>query len=314
MKSYYRIMAGRQSMHSVECFKGSFIGAGFLKDINLMGKLVDDYRQFNKWFIPELQRRHPEKTKVASGLAGGMTHTICKGMKPGDVVLIPDGSGEYWVGDVVSDYEYVEGGVLPHRRRINWYSTTISRSDMSDALKNSSGSIGTVSNLTKYADEIELLLKGSGGVRVIATDESIEDPAVFALEKHLEDFLVKNWSHTLLGKEYDLYTVEGEMIGQQYPSDTGPIDLLAISKNSDTLLVVELKKGRASDVVVGQIQRYMGYVKDELAEDGQSVKGCIIALEDDLRLQRALSVTQGIDFYRYQIDFKLISDECVKGV
>ena len=42
------------------------------------------------------------------------------------------------------------------------------------------------------------------------------------------------------------------------------------------------------DVVVGQIQRYMGYVVEELAEEGQSVKGIIIALEDDLRIQRAL--------------------------
>ena len=70
------------------------------------------------------------------------------------------------------------------------------------------------------------------------------------------------------------------------------------------LLVVELKKGRASDVVVGQIQRYMGYVLGELAEESQSVKGVIIALEDDLRLRRALKVTHNIDFYRYEVSFK----------
>lgn len=63
-----------------------------------------------------------------------------------------------------------------------------------------------------------------------------------------------------------------------YPSDTGPIDILAISKDGKELLIVELKKGRASDVLVGQIQRYMGYVLDELAEENQTVKGVIIAL------------------------------------
>jgi restriction system protein len=67
-----------------------------------------------------------------------------------------------------------------------------------------------------------------------------------------------------------------------------------------------LKKGRASDAVVGQLQRYMGYVLDELAEDGQAVRGCIIALEDDLRLRRALRATSNIDFYRYEVSFKLI--------
>lgn len=57
---------------------------------------------------------------------------------------------------------------------------------------------------------------------------------------------------------------------------------------------------------VGQIQRYMGYVKDELAEADQQVKGVIIALEDDLRIRRALSVAQNIEFYRYQLSFRLI--------
>ena len=44
------------------------------------------------------------------------------------------------------------------------------------------------------------------------------------------------------------------------------MDILAISKDKSELLVVELKKGRASDVVVGQIQRYMGFAQYELAE------------------------------------------------
>ena len=79
------------------------------------------------------------------------------------------------------------------------------------------------------------------------------------------------------------------MIGQQYRSDTGPIDILAVSKDNKEILVVELKKGRASDAVIGQIQRYMGFVNEELLEDGQSVKGIIIALEDDLKLKRALN-------------------------
>jgi len=69
--------------------------------------------------------------------------------------------------------------------------------------------------------------------------------------------------------------------------------------------VLELKKGRASDVVVGQLLRYMGYVKEELAEEGQHVKGIIIAMEDDPRIRRALAVVPDIDFYRYQISFKL---------
>lgn len=70
-------------------------------------------------------------------------------------------------------------------------------------------------------------------------------------------------------------------------------------------VVIELKKGRASDAVVGQIQRYMGFVQETLAQNGEKVRGAIVASEDHLNIRRALQVTQNIDFYRYQVTFKL---------
>jgi restriction system protein len=103
--------------------------------------------------------------------------------------------------------------------------------------------------------------------------------------------LVQNWKQTELGKDFDIFEEDGELVGQQYQSDTGPMDILAIKKDKSQLLVVELKKGRASDAVVGQVLRYMGYVKQELAEPNQSVKGVIIALDDDTRIRRALAMT-----------------------
>ena len=165
-----------------------------------------------------------------------------------------------------------------------------------------------MSDISKYAEEIERLIAGNSPPTLISTDQTVEDPAIFALEKQLEDFLVQNWKQTELGKNYDIYEEDGELVGQQYQSDTGPIDILSISKDKKELLVVELKKGRASDSVVGQIQRYMGYVQEELAEEGQEVKGVIIALEDDLKIRRALSVTRNIEFYRYQVSFRLFKN------
>ena len=303
--SYYRIFAGAKNMFSALCIKQGFIGGDWSIEHDLSTTLPDDWRLFNHQFIPVFLASHPNKTKVAAGLACGMLHTICKGMQQGDVVLCPDGNGLYSVGEVISGYFYVAGEPLPHRRKVNWFSRGISKEEMSQPLKNSVGSIGTVSNISKYAEELESLLDGKQPSALIHTDETVEDPNVFALEKHLEEFLIANWVSTDLGKEFDIYSEEGELVGQQYPSDTGPIDILAISKDKKTLLVVELKRGRASDSVVGQIQRYMGYVKDELCEPNQTVKGVIIALDDDLRLRRALSVAQNIEFFRYQVSFKL---------
>jgi restriction system protein len=305
-RSYYRIMLGAKSSFAEECYKDCWIGSGGW-DISedLTDKLPDNWRDFNAEFIPIFLEVNPEKSRIAAGLACGMLYTICKGIQKDDIVLCPNGKGEYWAGTIVSDYVFAPGHSFSHRRRVEWFPKSIARSEMSEALQRSTGSIGTVSNISKHAEEIKGFLEGNSPPTLIATDELVEDPSVFALEKHLEDFLVQNWCTTELGNNYNIFEEEGEVAGQQYPTDTGPIDILAISKDGKELLVVELKKGRASDAVVGQIQRYMGYVMDELAEPGQRVRGCIIALEDDLRLQRALRATTNIDFYRYQVSFKL---------
>jgi len=304
--NYYRIMPGPKSIYFEECYKDNFIGTDFDIHIDLSNKFPDNLRDFNKEFIPIWLENNPDKeSKVSAGLACGMLWTVSYGMKQSDVVLCPDGSGNYIVGAVVGDYTFKPDSVLPHRRPVKWYSNVIVKSSMSKALQNSAGSIGTVSNITKYAAELGELISGNTPPSIVATDESIEDPSTFALEKHLEDFLVQNWGQTELGRDYDIFKENGELIGQQYPSDTGPIDILAINKDKKSLLVIELKRGRASDGVVGQIQRYMGYVKEELAEDGQEVYGAIIALEDDLRIQRALSVTKNISFYTYRVEFSL---------
>lgn len=295
-------------MFAQTCKSGQFIGVDFLLDLDLTGRLPEKWQDFNKEFIPIFLDSKPGKSKIAAGLACGAMHTVAKGIQIGDIIVSPDGNGSYLVGEIKGDYYFRPGEILPHRRSVKWYPNLINRSNMSQTLRNATGSVGTVSNLSKYATEIEHLIEPPAQRAIVASDPTIEDPTVFALEKHLEDFLVHNWPQTSLGQRYEIYEEEGEIVGQQYPSDTGPIDILAISKDKTELLVVELKKGRASDVVVGQIQRYMGYVLEELAEESQTVKGAIIALEDDLRIRRALKVAQNIEFYRYQVSFQLLKD------
>jgi restriction system protein len=308
MKNYFRVILGAKSIYAKECYEGNFIGAHYGINQDLTKELPENWRDFNAKFRDIWLQSHPHKTKVAAGLACGMLWTVCKGIKKEDVVICPDGQGSYYVGEVISDYIYQPITNLIHRRSVKWFSVFIERSAMSQELKNSTGSTGTTANISQYADEIEKLIGNVKPPTIVSNDATVEDPSVFALEKHLEDFLVQNWKQTELGKNYDIYEEDGELVGQQYPSDTGPIDILAVSRDKKTLLVVELKKGRVSDNVVGQIQRYMGYVKEELAESNQEVKGIIIALEDDTRIKRALSVTNNIEFYRYQVSFKLFKN------
>lgn len=299
-------MAGRKSVHAEQCFKEGFIGVDYGMDIDLTERLPKNWKDFNKEFIPHYLERFPGKSKIAAGLSCGFIWTLSKKLVEGDIVITPNGSGRYHVGEITGPYQYAKGQVLPHRRPVHWFSEPFDRSDMSEALQRSTNSTGTCCDITSYATELEKLIGRQSAPSLIATDSDVEDATVFALEKHLEDFLVRNWACTELGKSYYIYTVDGETVGQQFPSDTGPIDILALSKDQKEILIIELKRGRASDVVVGQIQRYMGYVIDELAEPDQTVKGVIIALEDDLKLRRALRASSNIEFYRYQVSFKLI--------
>jgi restriction system protein len=305
-KSYRRVMLGRKSMHAPECFAGNFIGAGFGIQEDLADHLPDSWREFNKEYVPKWMALHPGKSKISAGLSCGALWVVCKGLKFGDIVLCPDGAGSYRVGEIAGDYHYVPGGNLPHRRTVRWLDVSIRRDEMSEALRNSTGSIGTVSEVTAYADEIDRLIGAAAAPTIIATDSSIEDPAAFAMEAHLEHFLVANWGQTVFGQDFTIFEEDGEQVGKQYETDAGRIDILAISKDKKRLLVIELKRGRTSDVVVGQLLRYMGYAKEELAEPGQTVEGVIIGLEEDQKLRWAIAPVPSIRFYRYQISFKLI--------
>ena len=304
MTRYFRVMLGRGSKYSDGCVAGGFIGVDFELHVDLTDRLPDSWREFNKGFIPIFLEGHPGKSKIAAGLACGMTWTLAKGMQSGDVVVSPMGDGNYRFGEVVGGYQYAKDQILFHRRPVVWSPMTLSTEEFSEPLRKAMGSMGTISEVTQYADELQRLLNGSEFQNELQVDSTVEEPSVFVLEKYLEEFLVSNWESTELGRKYDIYQDENGT-GQQFQTDSGRIDILAISKDGKELLVVELKKGRASDAVVGQITRYMGYVTTQLAGHDQTVRGVIVALEDDQRLRHSLVIVPGIDFYRYEVSFKL---------
>ena len=285
--------------------KNDFVGVSYGLDIDISHNLLPNWKDFNRIYIDEVINRSNEpKSRVAAGLNCGVIWTLSKGLEINDVLMCQDKEKNYHFCKITSEYFYSHE-VPHHRRKIEWIDRKVSAEEFSSDLRKSINAQNTLTNLSKYRDELESLISGNSESKIISKDPDVEEPSEFALEEHLEEFLIKNWKSTILGRDYDLYVEEGEVVGQQYPSDTGPIDILALSKDKTTILVIELKKGRVSDKVVGQIQRYMGYVKDELCEANQKVKGIIIGLEDDKRIKRALSVTSNIEFYRYRLNFKL---------
>jgi hypothetical protein len=129
----------------------------------------------------------------------------------------------------------------------------------------------------------------------------------FPLEKYLEEFIEGNFDKIDFGAKLVLYQDE-ETSGRQYRTSIGYIDLLAIDRDNEKFVVVELKKGRSSDQVVGQILRYMGWVKENLTVDEYrkySVRGIIISREKDDNLEYALRMVPNLNVYSYSVSFTL---------
>ena len=137
-----------------------------------------------------------------------------------------------------------------------------------------------------------------------------QDQPTFGLEKHLQEFLRDNWQHTELGAEWSIYEEPGQPdLGYEYPCGVGRIDILARHRRDSKWLVLELKRNQTSDDTVGQILRYMGWVKSRLATDDESVEGMIIASDGDDRLRYALEVVPNVRLMRYRVNFQLIEPE-----
>ncbi|MSQ17477.1 MAG: DUF91 domain-containing protein, partial [Dehalococcoidia bacterium] len=69
MKKYYRVMLGSRNAHAAECLAGGFIGTDFGIREDLSRKLPDEWRAFNKQYIPVYLAQNPDKTKIGAGLA-----------------------------------------------------------------------------------------------------------------------------------------------------------------------------------------------------------------------------------------------------
>ena len=143
-------------------------------------------------------------------------------------------------------------------------------------------------------------------VEKVVADGDWDDPPpekltapTFALESHLRDYLAKNLSTlTIHGKNLELVSTE-------YPTEVGPIDILA-KDNEGNFYVFELKLSKGVDKALGQILRYMGWIKKE-ESNGKSVSGIIVAEKIDDKLKYAIQAVNNVDLFEYEVNFTLKS-------
>ena len=67
--------------------------------------------------------------------------------------------------------------------------------------------------------------------------------------------------------------------------------------------MIELKKNQTSDDTVGQLARYMGWIKEHKKDF--SVRGIIVAGQFDKKLNYAMKVVPNIEVFLYQVNFSL---------
>jgi len=132
-------------------------------------------------------------------------------------------------------------------------------------------------------------------------EEEPEGPSEFAYERDLQHFLAKNLP--LIEPGLRLYEEE-DITGIEFPVGNRRIDILALDSENG-YVVIELKVSRGYDRVVGQLLRYMAWIKKHHADEGQPVRGVIVAREisDDLRL--ACSELDNVALYEYELSVSL---------
>lgn len=156
--------------------------------------------------------------------------------------------------------------------------------------------------------------RDTSSLELLTTDDNSleEDTAIsdgsgrFVLEKYLQEFMRDNWDSIPELKNWKLYEEDDEIVGFEYNTNSiGRIDLLAHHITENKWLVIELKRNQSSDDTVGQVQRYMGWVFENLAKKGDAVRGLIVSREKDDKLKYALMYANNVEVMLYEVNFKL---------
>ena len=204
----------------------------------------------------------------------------------GDIVILRTYSAGYWgeceiAGDWVSDpegdkkYEIKTGWF--HIMNLKKWKTVLPFEVIATELSNKNHRIRIAKATKEDRDKLELALR-----IYLNLGYGQPDGNFFILENGLEEAVKKNLSQLKL-------KLAEESIRQQCMLDIGigRTDLICTDEQGN-YVVLELKIGRASDNVVGQVLRYIGYIREKWATKGnKEVKGIIITSDYDEQLRLA---------------------------
>lgn len=151
----------------------------------------------------------------------------------------------------------------------------------------------------KYEEKLGHVYEQTIAVTSSLEIEEESESYLFALEEHLQDFLIRNLSSI---KKHKLKLFDdGERRGKEYPTGVGPIDILTTDELGN-FYVFETKLSKGMDKALGQLLRYMGWVKVNLAKD-KNVFGIIVANKMDEKIKYAVEMTPNVSLCEYEMKF-----------
>lgn len=127
--------------------------------------------------------------------------------------------------------------------------------------------------------------------------EEVISSSEFLLERDLQRYLAENLNCI----EPDLCLFESDGVrGLEYDAGGRRIDILAVDRDG-AYVVIELKVSRGYDRVVGQLLRYVNWIRQNLASPGQQVRGMIVCrtISEDLRL--ACARIPDVELFEYRL-------------
>lgn len=162
--------------------------------------------------------------------------------------------------------------------------------------------------------EIRFLMPGKNAIpenieEILGNQEDLDEvecsEAAFALEYQLRDFIAQNLKAiSVNGKKLHLFVEPNTgQKGLEFSTSVGFIDILAVDENGN-FYIFELKRGRSPDHAIGQLTRYMGWVKKEIS-GGKDIHGVIVAKDINENLRCSASVIPNVNLFEYEVEFSL---------
>jgi hypothetical protein len=306
----YELEWGTKELGSIK--GGSKVKYGYEDDFekikSLLKKLISFEDKFEQFYCEDGQftervQKICKETKQINGFKTGRTvlPKLLSIYYPNAFLPIFN-DADYPLSNILSDYTPDKTGLELYLENNLWLLKT----------KEELGELEDVSSFSGYkymAFLYECFPKGEKiTVRDSAkiTDSETSEPEIEALELHYQTLIHKNFSKLFPTLQYFDEEMQKPKNGHYNTQSVGIMDFLTIEKDTKDFVVIEVKCN-TSDQTVGQLARYMGWVKDELCKDGQNVKGLILANKKKSSLDFALKVFPNVKFRKIELNLEIIS-------